>query len=100
MRLAPNRVPDADGLYLVTRSGPPVEEGGDLRDGYPGGGTGRLVRHPVAGGRGRATWALRRRRRVRPPLARGRQRGGAAPSQHDGDRAGARRGAGPPVDTG
>src|SRR6266545_2262426 len=36
MRLAPNRVPDADGLYLVTRSGPPVEEGGDMRDGSPG----------------------------------------------------------------
>jgi hypothetical protein len=33
MRLAPNRVPDADGLYLVTRCGPPVEEGGEMRDG-------------------------------------------------------------------
>lgn len=32
MRLAPNRVPDADGLYLVNRSGAPVEEGGDVRE--------------------------------------------------------------------
>jgi hypothetical protein len=33
LRLAPNRVPDADGLYLANRSGQPVEEGGDMRDG-------------------------------------------------------------------